>query len=118
MADADTSSIMTVLQSIAQALSGSAKAQSQVTPDFTSGVLSATTLINQGYTRVTSVIVSAAGAAGWLHDANAATAISATTRVYPVAATLGPTTINMVFKKGLVYEPGAAQQTTVMYAKV
>lgn len=110
--------IMTVLQSFAPVLSASAKAQSQVTPDFTSGVLGATTLINQGFTRVTSIIVSAAGAAGWLHDTNDVASIASTTRVYPVAATLGPTAINMIFKKGLVYQPGASQQATVMYAKV
>lgn len=114
---AGSDDIMSVLQNIAQALTGGAKAQSQVTPDFTSGVLGATTLINLGFTRVTSVIVSAAGAAGWLHDTNAVTSIGTSTRVYPVAATLGHTATNMIFKKGLVYEPGAAQQATVMFAK-
>lgn len=115
---ASTDDIMAVLQTFAPALSASAKAQAQVTPDFTSGVMSATTLINQGYTRATGISVVAAGAAGWLHDANSVGSITSSTRVYPVAATLGLVSFNMVFKKGLVYEPGAAQVATVFYAKV
>lgn len=109
--------IMSVLQNIGPALADAAKAQTQNTPDFTSGVLSATTLVNAGWTRVNSVAV-VAGAAGWLHDANAVAVISASTRTFPVPATVGLTVANMVFTKGVVFEPGAAMKATVFYGKV
>lgn len=109
--------LMSVLQTFAPALSASAKAQAQVTPDFTSGVLATTTLVNQGFTRVIAVSV-VAGAAGWLHDANSVASATSDTRVYPVSATIGYYPVNMIFKKGLVFEPGASQKATIFYAQV
>lgn len=109
--------IMSVLQSFAPALSGTAQAQSQVTPDLTSGALGATTLVNLGFTRVTGISV-VAGAAGWLHDTNAVSSITTLTRVYPVSATVGHYSVQLIFRQGLVFEPGAAMRATVFYAKV
>jgi len=115
---ANLDDIMTVLQNMVPALSSAAQAQSQVTPDLSSGVLGASTLINLGFTRVTGVSVVAGSTGGWLHDANAVSSITTSTRVYAISSTPGLYPVQLIFRTGCVFEPGTSMKATTMYAKV
>lgn len=115
---ASLSDILTSIQNLVVATNAAANANNRLVPNLTSGRLAANTLVQTGFVRVTGISVVTAGAAGALFDAaTLAGAAAGTNDVYPVAAAAGFTPLNMVFKNGLVYKPGAAQVATIFYTR-
>ena len=94
-----------------------------LSPHFTSGQVSAAALIQTGFVRLTGLSIVTGTVAGVLNDA--ATLADATTDnvVYNVPASAGlPASsgyiaVNMVFKNGLVFQPGADQKAALFYTR-
>ena len=115
---ASLSDILTVQQNGVVALNNIQTTRAGTIPTTTSGTLTAATLIQTGFVRVTGISVVVAGAAGGLYDTTAVSLLGSTNQTYVVAATLGFTEVNMVFMNGLVYSPGAGQTAVIYYTRV
>lgn len=114
---ASTDDVLTALQAIVGGLSEMVSAQSRLVPSTSSGRLAATKVIQTGFVRVTGIDVVVAGAAGALHDVAATADVAASNKIHVVPATLGYAAVNLVFLRGLVYVPGAAQEAAIMYGR-
>jgi hypothetical protein len=77
--------------------------------------LSANTVVKAGPGTVGKVSVNTAGAEGTLHDCLTAGAANAGNLVAQIPATVGVLDINMPFKVGIVYLPGAAQVASINF---
>jgi hypothetical protein len=110
--------VLTAIQSLSQNCQQIAKFLNEQSPDLSSGKLTATTLVQTGFVRVTGVSVIVAGAAGSLNDAATAALAVTGNVVYTVQATVGFYPVNMVFLNGLVYTPGAGQEIAIFYTRV
>ncbi len=87
-------------------------------PSDSSGHLDDDKVVQTGFVRVTSVDVVVAGAAGGLYDAALIADAGSSNLIHVVPATLGSYPVNLVFTKGLVYLPGAAQEVAIMYTRL
>jgi len=110
--------ILTSLKNVVTAANGVAQGLQRQVPTTTSGQLSANTLVQTGFVRVTGIAVVTAGAIGGLYDAATIAGAGSGQEVYAVAAAVGYTAVNMVFENGLVYKPGAGQVATIFYSRV
>lgn len=114
---ASLSDILTSVQQGVQAFNGFTLELAKRSPPFTSGQLAADTLVQTGFVRVLGVSVVDGGAAGALHDVAMLANAASTNQVYEVPTTEGYIPVNMVFKDGLVYKPGAGQIIAIFYAR-
>ncbi len=107
------------LQAISQAINTVAEHVSLLTPEFTSALLDANTLVQTGPVRVYGVSVTTAGVVGALHDAATVATAGGTNVVYRTPATVGYVNLfpGVLFNSGLVYIPGAGQVVTVFYSR-
>lgn len=114
---ASLADILSAVQNLVQATNINAKALNGGIPQETSGQLTANILVQTGFVRVTGISVTTAGAIGTLFDAANLAAAGAGNAVYIVPAAVGFISLNMVFKNGLVYKPGAAQVATIFFGR-
>lgn len=115
---ASASDVLSSLQNVVQAINAQTRVEGALTPTNTSGQLSANTLIQTGFVRVTGVSVETAGAAGTLNDAATIALAVSGTEIFTTPATAGFYPVNMVFLNGLVYKPGSGQKVAVFYTRV
>jgi len=115
---ASITDVVTVGQNQVTATNNLQKTFAQTVPVSTSGTLTADTLVQTGFVRVTGISVVVAGAAGGLYDVASVAAKGSTNQSYVVPATLGFTAVNMVFMNGLVYSPGSGQTAVIYYTRV
>lgn len=109
--------ILTALQNGVNAVNALTQAVVRGTPTDSSGQLSADTLVQVGFVRVLGVSVTTAGAAGGLYDTATLAGAGAGQLVYSVFAMVNFFPLNIVFKDGLVFKPGAGQKATIIYAR-
>ena len=109
--------ILTALQNGVQGISDVSLHLSHQNPDFLSGPISASTLVQVGYVRLLGVSVIVGGAAGLLHNVNRAADAASTNQIYTIPTTAGYYDVHMVFPAGLVCVPGAGQIVALFYAR-
>lgn len=108
------SDLLTSCQNVVQAINGLAQTYINVQGAQNVAAISAATLIKSGPGRVAQIVVTTAGAAGAVYDANQATAT--TNKIYTIPAAVGSYTVNMPTSYGIVVTPGAGQVVAIGYS--
>jgi hypothetical protein len=111
------SDILTTMQNGVTAVNALTTATAQSVPASTSGQLAADKLVQIGFVRVLGVSIVAGGAVGGLYDAASVALATSGTQVYVTDTVEGFFPMNMIFKDGLVYKPGAAQAVVIFYTR-
>lgn len=111
---AGQSDLLSAAQNIATAINDAASTYLRVQGLKNFPTISIATLVKSGQGRLATVIVTTAGAAGKIYDANAATAT--TGLIYIIPAAIGVYVVNFPVGLGIVVAPGAAQVVSVSYS--
>ena len=107
--------MLTTAKNIVTAINGAAQSYLNVAGTSNAAGLTAATLVKTGAGRVATVSVIVAGSAvGKIYDANAATAT--TNPIDTIPMTVGPYTLNIAVKYGIVVAPGSGQTVTMGYS--
>jgi hypothetical protein len=110
--------VLSALQNAVTAVNSVAQAVNRQVPSYTSGLLTATALVQSGFVRVTGVSVVVAGVAGTLNDASNMATATAANAIFTVPAVAAFYPLNMVCMNGLVYTLGTGQKVVVYYTRV
>lgn len=102
---ASLSDILTAFKDAVVAINGTIDSVAALSPHYTTGRLTAATLVQAGFVRVTGVSMLTAASGGTLNDAGSVVDATANTAVYMLPATSGFVAVNMIFANGLVYTP-------------
>lgn len=111
------SDILTSMQNGVNAVQALTQAVVRGTPTDHSEQLTANALVQVGFVRVLGVSVLAGTGHGGLYDAATVAAAVATTQMYDVMPIVNFFPLNLPFKDGLVFKPGAAQKVVIFYAR-
>lgn len=119
-ADQGTSSLADILTTFKDAVVGFnniVDSLGALTPNFTSGQLIASQLVQTGFVRLLGYSVTTPGAISKLCDAATLPAALSSTVVGTTSASVGYFPVDMVFANGLVYIPVSGQVATLFYAR-
>lgn len=108
--------LFSAAKNIAVALSNASQTYLSVQGQITQNAMTADTLVKDSGGRVVVVSVIVAGAAGSIHDAQSIALATSANKIAVIPATVGPFTLNMPFRNGLVVSPGAGQTVSVSYS--
>lgn len=112
------SDLLSAMQAGVEAMANLQQTQAKNLPDFTSGLLSADTLVLPGFVRVLGVSVVDGSVVGFLHDAAALADADSTNQVFVISTTKAFYSMNMVMVNGLVFKVGTGTKAAIFYSRV
>lgn len=111
-------SIGNTLQTITQNIISAVNQLQKLVPALTSGQLTADTLVQTGFIRVTGISVVTPGATGGgLHDCATLADVASTNKVFSIGTSAGYYPVQLVFNDGLAYDADVGEVVTVFYSR-